>query len=251
MAIVELTSPTPSTTSYTPDIEADYNSQNTLIARLIRRVSGVSLTNWDDSTSEPQIAAGSFVESLGKIFDITTNTAISTSGASTGLVYCVFDSSTPEFLWTNTAPTWSNTYSGYYTSTNKYTGHSLYWDGASSFSAKSLSPSYHGSLGFGFSPFSDAIFRRNATATGTTISKTAGQSTGDVLFPPGYILVTNITTTSDGAITLTSMGGVLYSTSLSITNGAPFSIISDGITSVYNVSGGSSGTAILQYYQYV
>jgi hypothetical protein len=62
MAITKLVFPTASTPSYTPIIATDYNNQNEYIERNARGYNAVSLTNWDASTTKPQIAAGSVIE---------------------------------------------------------------------------------------------------------------------------------------------------------------------------------------------
>jgi hypothetical protein len=51
-------------------------------------------------------------------------------------VYVIFDDATPEFKFTSTSPTWSATLNGWYVSGDRYTGHLMTWDGASSYTEK-------------------------------------------------------------------------------------------------------------------
>lgn len=136
MAINKIDFPTASTPSYTPDIETDYNNQNEYIERHARGKRGVTLTNWGNNDSAPSIAAGSFIESNGSIYDVTSGESIDTTGVSAGIVYVIFDDSTLEFKLTNTAPTWSATLNGWYVGTDKATGHRMYWDGSTGYADK-------------------------------------------------------------------------------------------------------------------
>lgn len=138
MAISKVDFPTASTPEYTPDIETDYNAQNENIERVVRGYNGVSLTNWDTSTTAPQVASGSVIETNGVLYDVTGAETISTTGASSGTVYLVFDDSSgaEEFVWSSVAPTWSDTLNGWYVSGDRFTGHYCEWDGATSFSEK-------------------------------------------------------------------------------------------------------------------
>ena len=72
----------------------------------------VSLTEWG-TTTVPAIAAGSVFENNGALWEITTNTAL-TGSPSDGKVFIYFDSDTPQFVMTNTAPTWSASKQGWY-----------------------------------------------------------------------------------------------------------------------------------------
>ena len=136
MAITKLDFPTASTPSYTPTLATDYNNQNEIIERNARGYNAISLTNWDATTTKPQIDAGSVIEINGSTYDITTDTDIDTSGASSGTIYVYFDDGTPEFKFLDTAPTWSATLNGWYTSGDRFTGHYMTWDGASSYTIK-------------------------------------------------------------------------------------------------------------------
>ena len=141
MAIVKREFPTASTPSYTPTLAGDYNKQNEYLEGNARGKNAISLTNWDGTTTKPQIAAGSFIEINGAIWDFTTDTDIDTSGASTGVIYVYFDDATPEFIFLDTAPTWSATLNGWYTSGDRATGHLMTWDGANAYSDKGVTDS--------------------------------------------------------------------------------------------------------------
>lgn len=139
MAITKLPFPTASTPNYTPSISTDYNNQNEYIERNARGYNAITLTNWDLSTTKPQIAAGSVIEINGSTYDITTATDISTSAATAGTVYVYFDDGTPEFKFLDIAPTWSATLNGWYNSGDRFTGHQMEWNGASTYTLKATS----------------------------------------------------------------------------------------------------------------
>lgn len=132
MAIIKREFPT----AGTPSLPTDYDRQNEYIERNAKGGHAVSLTNWDTGTTKPQIAAGSVVEANGILWDVTTDTDIDTSGASTGTIYVYFDDTVPEFKFLDTAPTWSATLNGWYVSGDRFTGHLMTWDGASIFTEK-------------------------------------------------------------------------------------------------------------------
>ena len=137
MAINKIDWPTASTPSYTPDIETDYNSQNDNIEAGTGGYNAISLTNWDDSSTAPQVVAGSIIESNKVYYQTSTNTAIGTTGASAGTIYLIFNDTSPySFEWVDTAPTWSATLNGWYISGDRFTGNVCTWDGASSYTAK-------------------------------------------------------------------------------------------------------------------
>jgi hypothetical protein len=133
MAITKVDNPT----SGTPSIPGDYTQQNEVSERGLRGGNNMSLTNWDATTTAPQVAAGSSIEINGAWWDITTNTSISTSGASSGTVYLVFDDAAPGFVWTDTAPSWDAALNGWYVSGDRFTGHLCEWDGAVAYTVKS------------------------------------------------------------------------------------------------------------------
>lgn len=138
MAINKVDWPTASTTSYTPSISTDYNDQNNNLAPVVRGYNAVSLTNWDATTTAPEIDTGSSIESNGVLYNVTTDTVISTTGASAGTVYLIFDDTagSEEFKWTDTAPTWYPALNGWYVSGDRFTGHVCTWDASTAFSVK-------------------------------------------------------------------------------------------------------------------
>lgn len=73
---------------------------------------GISLTEWN-TTTIPQIAAGSKLENNGALWEVTTNTTI-TGSPSDGKVFIYFNPTTPAFVFTNTVPTWSDSKQGWY-----------------------------------------------------------------------------------------------------------------------------------------
>ena len=126
-------------TSGTPSLPTDYTLQNENIERAVRGSEYISLTNWDTGSSAPAVIVGSVVESNGVLYDVITgNESISTTGASSGIVYLKFDDTggSEEFVWDSTAPTWSATLNGWYIGSDKCTGHRCRWDGATSFTDK-------------------------------------------------------------------------------------------------------------------
>lgn len=136
MAINKIDFPTASTPSYTPSIITDYNAQNDNIEAIVKNKNDVSLTNWDTSTDAPLVATGSYLESDGVLYRADSDETISTTDASSGIIYLVFDFSEPEYKWVDTEPEWSTTYNGWYVSADRFTGHLCTWDGASSFTLK-------------------------------------------------------------------------------------------------------------------
>lgn len=136
MAINKVDWPTASTPVYTPDIETDYNAQNEILERLAKGES-ITLTNWDATTTAPDVAAGSLIEANGVFYDVTTDTSIGVTGASPGTNYLTFDDTSPyAFEWVDTAPTWSDTLNGWYVSGDRALGHQCEWDGSTAFSDK-------------------------------------------------------------------------------------------------------------------
>lgn len=100
-----------------------------------------TITNWA-TTSESQIAGGSYAEINGALYEVTANTAISGS-PSDGHVYIMLIPSGDPALgtatftptYTNTAPTWDNNKKGFYgISTNsnyRYLEYKFYKSGTS------------------------------------------------------------------------------------------------------------------------
>ena len=72
----------------------------------------VSLTNYDN-TSLPAVAAGSVIEVNGALYKFTSEEAI-TGSPSDGTVYIYIDPATITAVFTNTAPTWSDSKQGWY-----------------------------------------------------------------------------------------------------------------------------------------
>lgn len=135
MAIVKLEWPT----SGTPTVPTDYTYQNENLERAARG-EGVTLSNWDDTTTAPQVSVGSTILSNGVYYYVTTSAeTISTSGASAGTVYLILDDTagSEEFVWTDTAPAWDAALNGWYVSGDRFTGHYCTWDGSSAYSVKS------------------------------------------------------------------------------------------------------------------
>ena len=125
-------------TAGVPTVPTDYTKQNEYIKRNAKGYNAISPTNWDISSIKPQIAAGSAIEINGSTWEMTTDTDIDTSGASSGTIYLYFDDGVPEFKFLDTAPTWSETLNGWYLSDDRFTGHLMTWDGANSYSEKNV-----------------------------------------------------------------------------------------------------------------
>lgn len=106
------------------------------IIAAIRGYNAISLTNWDSTSTAPQVASGSAIEANGVMYSVSTNTTISTTDASSGVNYLVFDDDTETFGWNDTAPTWSASLNGWYVSGDRFTGHVCTWDGSTSYTDK-------------------------------------------------------------------------------------------------------------------
>jgi len=93
----------------------------------------LSLTNYD-ATTVPQIASGSWIEAAGSIYKWTGNDSITGSLTSDAINYVTMVPSgsgasailTP--TWSDSAPTWSDAYQGFYSGTTRYAG-GCYYDG--------------------------------------------------------------------------------------------------------------------------
>ena len=94
----------------------DANIQALMLStdKLFKGFHKVSLTNYD-STSESQIAAGSVIECAGALYKFDSNESM-TGSPSDGTVYIriVPGTTTCTAEYTNTAPTWSDAYQGWY-----------------------------------------------------------------------------------------------------------------------------------------
>lgn len=93
----------------------------------------LSLTNYD-ATTVPQIASGSWIETVGVVHKATSNQTITGSLTSNAINYVTMVPSgagvsailTP--TWSDSAPTWSDAYQGYYSGTTRYAS-GCYYDG--------------------------------------------------------------------------------------------------------------------------
>lgn len=106
------------------------------ISDISRGYNAISLTNWDSTSTAPQVASDSAIEANGVMYSVSTNTSISTTDASSGVNYLVFDDDAETFGWNDTAPTWSALLNGWYVSGNRFTGHLCTWDASTSYTDK-------------------------------------------------------------------------------------------------------------------
>lgn len=248
MAITKIDFPTASTPSYTPTLAGDYNDQNENIEQVVKGYNAISLTNWDGTTTKPQITAGSAIEINGSLWQITTNTDIDTSGASSGTIYIYFDDGTPEFKALDDAPTWSASLNGYYDSGDRFTGHIMEWDGANAYTEKvaKISTKYVTAAPY-------------AAKTITSTSPGAGPVVVTEAFPIGSICAYEFTFTETGAGSgsvdleiFVGGGWEVFYTSGSIsapvtqeTSLSPF--VSDGSNVRASITTFNSATIVLKY----
>jgi hypothetical protein len=122
MAVSQIATPSPGA--------SDWSDFTTQVEKQRKGFIAVSLTNFA-TTSVPQVAAGSVLEIGGSIYQVTSAETINGSVTSSSTNYILFDSSTPEFQWTTTAPTWSDDKQGYYDAgeAKRYVG-GCYYDGS-------------------------------------------------------------------------------------------------------------------------
>lgn len=183
-----------------PDVTVDYPRQNNNLQAGIRGDSSVSLTNWDDSTTAPAVILGSVIECNGVFYEVTTaNETISTTGASTGTVYLIFDESAEEYVWSSSTPSWSTSKNAWYIGSDRFTGHLCEWDGASAYDAKrEYGAGQNGDIFM--KPLADGVLQSGSLS----ISFTASQS-DTAYFPKGYIQIANglLTTVIAGTGTAT------------------------------------------------
>jgi len=93
----------------------------------------LSLTNYD-AAAVPQIASGSWIEAVGSIYKWTGDDAIVGAPTNDVINYITMVPSgvgasailTP--TWSDSAPTWSDAYQGFYSGTTRYAG-GCYYDG--------------------------------------------------------------------------------------------------------------------------
>ncbi len=77
-----------------------------------------SLTEWN-TTTIPEVAAGTRFENNGALYKVTTDTAITGSPAD-GKVFIYFDVSELGFVMTATPPTWADDKQGWYSGNDRY-----------------------------------------------------------------------------------------------------------------------------------
>jgi len=87
----------------------------------------VTLTNWDTSTTAPQVAAGSKIDIMGSIASFPSDEAIG-GAAADGWVWLVFvvAGSSVTAQWTNMEPDWDSGKGQWASGTNVYSGHKAY-----------------------------------------------------------------------------------------------------------------------------
>ena len=101
------------------------------------------MTNWvDANTTEPAIAAGSFIEVNSGYVEFATETAIADeAGVAVGTVYVYVDvtGGSVAAKFSNDAPVWNPELNGLYASADnniRYTGHVMQWDGSAAYTLK-------------------------------------------------------------------------------------------------------------------
>jgi len=118
---------------YTPNTGADWPDAWQQIEYARKGKLGLSLTNYD-SDSLPAIASGSWAEVAGSIYKWTSEEAISGSPSANVINYIKLvpggsgDTAYVTATWTDSAPTWSDAYQGYYDGTSRYVA-GCYYDG--------------------------------------------------------------------------------------------------------------------------
>jgi hypothetical protein len=119
---------------YTPDTGDDWTTAWEQAEYTRKGKMGLSLTNYDN-TSLPAIASGSWAEVAGSIYKWISEEAISGSLSSDVINYIKLvpsgsgDTAIVTATWTDSTPTWSDAYQGYYSGTSRYVG-GCYYDGA-------------------------------------------------------------------------------------------------------------------------
>ncbi len=84
--------------------------------------SEVTLSNYDNDTA-PDVKVGSVFDCNGSIFEVTSNdeTPSGYSGiANDTMFYLIYSAGLNEFIYTATAPTWSDSKQGWYDGNNRY-----------------------------------------------------------------------------------------------------------------------------------
>jgi len=241
-------------TSGTPSLPTDYTNQNENLERTVRATEFVSLTNWDDGSSAPEVIVGSVVESNGILYDvITANEAISTTGASAGIVYLKFDdtASAEEFVWTNTAPTWSATLNGWYISGDKCTGHRCRWDGSTLYTDKCRLPAFAADD----VPAPPGYALDDTGQTGLLTLPTGTTSSEYFWLPVGYIQFSEISNGSGGLLNLlvtnnrsTTNTRIAYQLASAASGFPALSIISNGNNYCFNRTATSGSSTQITYF---
>jgi hypothetical protein len=119
---------------YTPDTGDDWASAWQQVEYARKGKLGLSLTHYDD-TSLPAVAAGSWAEVVGSIYKWASEEAISGSLTGSAINYIKLvpggsgDTAIVTATWTDSAPTWSDSYQGWYSGTSRYVG-GCYYDGS-------------------------------------------------------------------------------------------------------------------------
>jgi hypothetical protein len=118
---------------YTPATGADWATAWEQVEYTRKGKMGLSLTNYDN-TSLPAIASGSWTEVAGSIYKWTSEEVISGSLSSSAINYIKLvpsgsgDTAIVTATWTASAPTWSDSYQGWYNGTSRYIA-AIFYDG--------------------------------------------------------------------------------------------------------------------------
>lgn len=116
----------------TPDpLATDWSNLTTIVEYTRKGKHGIGLTNFTTG-SVPQVASGSWAEVAGPLFRASTDESISGS-ATAGLINYVTlipgGSGASAYVtptWSTTAPTWSDSYQGWYSGTTRYVASCFY-----------------------------------------------------------------------------------------------------------------------------
>lgn len=121
----------------------EYGSTNTSLTNIMAVLDAqrtglheVSLTEYT-STSRPLIAAGSYLEAAGALFEFSTNESVSSSGITSTAVMTYYIETIPTsslvtVAFSSSAPVWRTDYNGFYRSTtsdNRFIQFGLSFDG--------------------------------------------------------------------------------------------------------------------------
>ena len=124
-----------------PTVDADWNK---VISNYVvggKGQNSISLTEWTKASSiKPAIVAGSTIEVNGSFAEFTATVIGDDGSLVTGTIYLYIDVTTtpgdalPKF--TNTVPTWDDAKGGFYNGNNRYTGHTMEWNGTAAYTLK-------------------------------------------------------------------------------------------------------------------